>query len=165
MKIIGKIILGVVLLASVCFGKEKIDIVKAGGFGGDVTVEVITEGDKIKDLSIISHKETQHILDRALPVIKARILEAQSPIVDSVSGASYTSFAIKKAVATVMKKNGKDFGKITFKTKAPEQPPIIGETINTDIVIVGGGPAGLAAAISAKEAGADKVIIVEKWIF
>ncbi len=31
-----------------------------------------------------------------------------------------------------------------------------------DIVIIGGGPAGLAAALSAKEAGAEKILIVER---
>ena len=34
--------------------------------------------------------------------------------------------------------------------------------INCDVVIVGGGPAGLAAAISAKKQGAEKVLIVER---
>jgi len=34
--------------------------------------------------------------------------------------------------------------------------------INCDVVIVGGGPAGLAAAVSAKEEGAKKVLIIER---
>lgn len=34
--------------------------------------------------------------------------------------------------------------------------------INCDVVIVGGGPAGLAAAVSAKEEGAEKVLIIER---
>lgn len=162
MKGFKNVILGTLLLASTCFGAEKINTASAGGFGGKVTVEVTTEGEKIKDLKVVSHKETAHIMDRAFPILKERILEAQSPIIDSISGASFTSFAVKKAVADVLKKEGKDFGRITFKTKAPEQPAMIGKTVNTDIVIIGGGPAGLAAAISAKEAGADKVTIVEK---
>ena len=33
-----------------------------------------------------------------------------------------------------------------------------------DIVIIGGGPAGLAAALSARKAGCEKVLIVtENW--
>ncbi len=35
-------------------------------------------------------------------------------------------------------------------------------TVTCDVVIVGGGPAGLAAAIAAKEEGAEKVLIVER---
>ncbi len=31
-----------------------------------------------------------------------------------------------------------------------------------DIVIIGGGPAGLAAAISAKKSGVDSVLILER---
>ncbi len=34
--------------------------------------------------------------------------------------------------------------------------------INCDVVIIGGGPAGLAAAIGAKEEGAEKVLIIER---
>lgn len=35
-------------------------------------------------------------------------------------------------------------------------------SINRDIVVIGGGPAGLAAAIAAKEAGIDDVVILER---
>ena len=45
----GIVILGTLLLASTCFGAEKINTASAGGFGGKVTVEVTTEGEKIKD--------------------------------------------------------------------------------------------------------------------
>ncbi len=34
--------------------------------------------------------------------------------------------------------------------------------MNCDVVVVGGGPAGLAAAVSAKEEGAQKVLIIER---
>ena len=34
-----------------------------------------------------------------------------------------------------------------------------------DIVIVGGGPAGLAAAVSAKKAGCDNILILERKMY
>lgn len=132
------------------------------GFSGKIKVDVVTNGEKIEDIKVVSNSETSHIISRAFPILKERILKAQSPIVDSVSGASYTSFGVKKAVAEALKANGKDFGRIRFNTKASEQPVANLEAVNTDLVIIGGGPAGLAAAISAREAGLKNIILIEK---
>lgn len=132
------------------------------GFSGKIKVDVVTNGEKIEDIKIVSNSETSHIISRAFPILKERILKAQSPIVDSVSGASYTSFGVKKAVAEALKANGKDFGRVRFNTKAPERPVANLEAVNTDLVIIGGGPAGLAAAISAREAGLKNIILIEK---
>lgn len=132
------------------------------GFSGKIKVDVVTNGEKIEDIKVVSNSETSHIISRAFPILKERILKAQSPIVDSVSGASYTSFGVKKAVAEALKANGKDFGRIRFNIKAPEQPVANLEAVNTDLVIIGGGPAGLAAAISAREAGLKNIILIEK---
>ncbi len=132
------------------------------GFSGKIKVDVVTNGEKIEDIKVVSNSETSHIISRAFPILKERILKAQSPIVDSVSGASYTSFGVKKAVAEALKANGKDFGRIRFNTKALEQSVANLENVNTDLVIIGGGPAGLAAAISAREAGLKNIILIEK---
>ncbi|MCL2519092.1 MAG: FAD-dependent oxidoreductase, partial [Oscillospiraceae bacterium] len=35
-------------------------------------------------------------------------------------------------------------------------------TIQRDVVVIGGGPAGLAAAIAVKEAGCDDVLLIER---
>ena len=34
--------------------------------------------------------------------------------------------------------------------------------VKCDVVVIGGGPAGLAAAVAAKEEGAEKVLILER---
>lgn len=155
-----------ILLASLmlmaCGEKEKSIIGKGNGFSGEIKVNVITKGDKIENLELVSDNETSHIMSRSFPILKDRILKAQSPIVDSVSGATYTSLGVKRAVAAALKEGGKDFGRITVKTAGPEQPVAYLEPVSTDLVIVGGGPAGLAAAISAKEAGLNNIILIEK---
>lgn len=150
-------------LSVLAFGQsEKSYIGKGNGYGGELKVNVKTKGEEIVDLELISHKETSPVIKRAFPVIKERIIEAQSPIVDNISGATYTSFGVKRAVAQALKAQGKDYGKITVKTGGPKEEIAYLEPVNTDIVIVGGGPAGLAAAISAKEAGAKNIILIEK---
>ena len=151
------------LISTFIFATGTVTISGTGdGFSGKIKVDVVTNGEKIEDIKVVSNAETSHIISRAFPILKERILKAQSPIVDSVSGASYTSFGVKKAVAEALKANGKDFGRIRFNTKAPEQPVANLEAINTDLVIIGGGPAGLAAAISAREAGLKNIILIEK---
>lgn len=151
------------LISTFIFATDTVTTSGTGdGFSGKIKVDVVTNGEKIEDIKVVSNAETSHIISRAFPILKERILKAQSPIVDSVSGASYTSFGVKKAVAEALKANGKDFGRIRFNTKAPEQPVANLEAINTDLVIIGGGPAGLAAAISAREAGLKNIILIEK---
>lgn len=142
--------------------KEGTFSAKANGYGGELTVEVDVKDDKISDIRLTENHESSPVIKRAFPVIKERIVEAQSPVVDSVSGATFSSYAVKKAVADAMKEAGKDFGEITMTTQGPEVEKKELETVETQLVIVGGGPAGLSAAIEAKENGVEDVILVEK---
>lgn len=131
----------------------------ANGYGGELKVEVVMLGTEIKDVKLVESKESSPVINRAFPVIKERILSAQSPIVDSVSGATYSSNAIKMAVADATKQGGLEFD---MSTKVEEAPAKELEAVTTQIVIVGAGPAGLSAAIEAKESGVEDVILIEK---
>ncbi len=111
---------------------------------------------------MVSHHESSVVFNRALPIITERILEAQSPEVDSVTGATFTSYAVKAAVAEAMKEQGTEFGEITFATQGPAVEQVQHQDVHTQLVIVGGGPAGLGAAITAKENGLKDVLVVEK---
>lgn len=132
------------------------------GFGGEMKVEVTVTDGTMEDIRIVSDHESSVVFNRALPVIRERILEAQTPVVDSVTGATFSSYAVKAAVADAMKQQGTDFGDITFSTQGPEAEQVQGEDVHTQLVIVGGGPAGLGAAITAKENGIEDVLVVEK---
>ena len=35
-------------------------------------------------------------------------------------------------------------------------------TLKADVVVIGGGPAGMSAAVAAREAGAEEVVIIER---
>ena len=135
---------------------------QGSGYGGALILEVEAEGDAIKDIRLVEEHETAPVMKRAFPIIKERIIEAQTPVVDSVSGATFSSFAVKKAVAEAMKEAGKDFGEITMSTQGPEIEKKELEEVKTQLVVVGGGPAGLSAAIEAKQNGVEDVILIEK---
>jgi len=68
------------------------------GIGGDVTVKVTMDGDKISSVEIVSHNETDIISDKAISDLPIVIIEKQSTEVDTVSGATVTSKAIIEAV-------------------------------------------------------------------
>ncbi len=142
--------------------KDGTYVATGSGYGGDVEVTLTVSGGKMTGIEITGGNETGLVQKRMLPVLEERILEAQSPVVDSVSGATFTSFAVKKAVAEAAKEAGTDFGEITMATAGPQEEAKELDPVNTDLVIVGGGPAGLGAAIAASDAGLKDIIVVEK---
>ena len=76
----------------------------AAGFGGTITASVTIEGGIITSIEIVSAPgETASYLSSAMAVIDA-ILAAQSPNVDAVSGATYSSNGIINAVKEALAK-------------------------------------------------------------
>ncbi len=131
------------------------------GYHGELTVNVTIEDGKITDVELGDNHETNVVIDRAFPVIRERILEANTADVDSVTAATFSSYAIKTAVADAMQQAGLEAPKVAMQNAEKTATERAAESC--DIVIVGGGPAGLAAAVSAKQTNADKnVILVEK---
>ena len=163
-KIVCLVAMASLLLAgcSTTNGGAKTSQGTGSGYGGEIKVELVTEGNTIKDIKVVSNHETSVVFDRALPIITERIIEAQSPVVDSVSGATFTSFGVKKAVAEAMKEAGIGEYEISFNTQGPEVEKKDLEEVKTQLVVVGGGPAGLSAAIEAKQNGVEDVIVIEK---
>ena len=76
---------------------------EATGFEGQITVQVTVAEDKITDITILSAEDEEEYLSRAKQVIPA-ILEGQSPNVDTVSGATYSSTGILNAVKLALEK-------------------------------------------------------------
>ncbi len=80
--------------------------------------------------------------------------------VDAVTGATYSSKGIIEAITAALKAAGADVEKLKAKDIASGETK--GDVEKTaDVIIIGGGGAGLAAAVSAHQNGA-KVIVVEK---
>ena len=87
----------------------------AKGFGGDVTVTVTLEGDKITDVKAEGANETAGIGSNAIEQLPAKIVEANSADIDGISGATVTSDAIKTAVkAALAEANGEEIASVSF---------------------------------------------------
>lgn len=74
------------------------------GIGGKVTVRVTYQQKKISNVEIVDEHESEDVAQKALKVIPQEIVKNNSVDVDSVSGASTTSRAIKEAVDNALKK-------------------------------------------------------------
>ncbi|MCR3921265.1 MAG: FAD-dependent oxidoreductase [Firmicutes bacterium] len=131
----------------------------SGGFQGPVTVSITVENSEITDIEIVESSETAHVVKVAVERIPTQIIENQSVAVDSVTGATATSYAVISAVTNAAQAAGLDIdalkaNKVGYTPKDPQ-------TWDTDVLVIGAGGAGLTAAITAADQGA-KVILIEK---
>ncbi|MBR2699199.1 MAG: FAD-dependent oxidoreductase [Clostridia bacterium] len=130
----------------------------ANGMDGAVSIEVTITGNVITDIVIIDDNETAGVGDKALEILPAAVIEAQSLAVDNVSGATISSMAIKSAIADAITQAGGDAAEWRKREVIIEKKD---ETLDYDVVVVGAGLAGLTAALCAEQAGA-KVALLEK---
>ena len=126
----------------------------------DVTVTV--DKARIKAIEVAKNNETRLMGGMAIDSLKRDILKYQTLNVDSISGATVTSAAFKKAVADALAQSGVDMA-----AQQSQVPPKGAKFTGTkdqsyDLVIVGAGGAGLAAAVTALEGGKYKVVVLEK---
>ena len=130
----------------------------AKGMGGDVTVTLTLEDGKITGCTAEGKDETPGIGTLALEQLPAQIAETGSIAVDGVSTATITSNAIKEAAAAAITAAGlkpEDFQTAVENNAEPAED----STVDTDIVIVGAGGAGMTAALTATSEGKSVVIV------
>ena len=142
--------------------------VATGMFDG-LTVEVTVSATAIEDIKVTSHNETAPGWP-ALEKLPAAIVAAQSI---AVSGATRSSEGVIKAVTAALETAGADIAAFSKPVEsapvaAPDYFPVMGSfevpatwDESYDVVVVGGGFAGLAAAYGAVENGSS-VVLVEK---
>ncbi len=130
------------------------------GRNADMTVKTTFENSVITKVEVTDHQETSGVADGALEGVPAAIVENNSIAVDSVSGATITSEAIKLAVSNAITEAGLN---VEDYQKAPEKQETSAEAekLTADVVVVGAGGAGVSAALTALQEGAD-VILLEK---
>ncbi|MDE6107744.1 MAG: FAD-dependent oxidoreductase, partial [Oscillospiraceae bacterium] len=127
------------------------------GYYGDFELTVTVSDTAITGITYGEHSETVGVGALAVDMMIERMIEANTSGVDSVTGATMTSIAVRNAVTDCLKQAGAPKA-LTASAPAPQKSE---HTLKADVVVVGGGGSGMAAAIAAKEAGAN-VILLEK---
>ena len=128
------------------------------GRGGPIVVQVKFSPTAITDIKVIAHNESHMIGDVPIDTFPGLIVKNQSLAVDTVSGATISSMALMAAISQAVKDAGGNPAALKKKIPVDKKPAV---DAVADVVVVGGGGAGLTAAIHAANAGA-KVILLEK---
>lgn len=115
-------------------------------------INVELGNDFVKDMQLLNANDFDSEVVNNFSEIKHRIIDSNSPHVDAISGATSQCEAFKKAVTKAMAKSNKEA--ILAEGGDPNDKAY-------DVVVVGSGGAGLAAAIQAHDLGAS-VVVVEK---
>ena len=135
------------------------------GIDGKIVVEVKADANTIYEVNILEQNETPGIGSVAVEKLPGAIVEANSLEVDGITGATVSSTAIKTAVAEALTAMGFDpaaYASAPAGEAAPKEKEEV--TLDCDVVVVGAGGAGMTAAITASDEGAN-VIILESTSF
>ncbi len=133
----------------------------AAGRNGDVTLHVEFDEDSIVSITA-DHEETEGIGSTAIDALIEEVLSTQALPVDGVSGATISSDAFLTALQDAVAQAGGELtsaGEST--TEGSEAAEAADYETQADLVVVGGGAAGMTAATTASEAGIS-VILLEK---
>lgn len=134
----------------------------AHGHHSDIEVEVVVSETAIESVSVTEAAETFNVGDSAINVLPARIVEGQGIGVDVCAGATFTSRGILTAAASALEQAG---GVEAVRAFAHRQASVAEDAptqqVSVDVVVVGSGLAGIAAALSAQDEGAT-VALLEK---
>jgi fumarate reductase flavoprotein subunit len=123
-------------------------------------VSVLVDEKRILDIHVGENGETMPILKNAKELLIPRIIGSQSIAVDAISGATSSSNGIKAAAALGLRqalaKGGSPASAMQSFMKAPSKATGAAETLDCDILVIGMGGTGAAAAMSAAESQKSK---------
>jgi len=132
----------------------------ADGYNGPVTVKVTYSADRLEAISVEASAETDHVGTVAFDIMIPEMLEAGGSGVDGVSGATFSARALRNAVNDTAEQAGCT-NLDAFKAARVEHPAGNPLSLEYDVVVVGAGGAGMAAAAQAAEDG-NTVLVIEK---
>ncbi len=132
----------------------------ADGYNGPVTVKVTYGEDKLEAIEIVSSVETDHVGTLAYDIMIPEMIEANGSGVDGVSGATFTTRALRTAVNDTAEQAACT-NLDAFKAAKVEHAAGDPVELEYDVVVVGAGGAGMAAAAQAAQDG-NTVLVIEK---
>lgn len=116
-------------------------------------IDVQLDTDRITDIRLQPDSSLDVDFTQTFEQLRSRMLVANSPYVDAIAGATTQSEALKKAVSRALSTSTKHWAEDSGVDPASLE--------HYDVIVIGSGGAGLAAAINAHDLGA-KVVVVER---
>ncbi len=132
----------------------------AYGYNGNVTGKVTFSDTALTGIEIVSGSETAHVGSVAFDIMIPEMIEANGSGVDSVSGATFTSRALREIVNAAAEQAGCT-NLDAFKANKVEHVAADPIDVTADVVVIGAGGAGIAAAAQATQNG-NTVLVIEK---
>ncbi|WP_251179226.1 flavocytochrome c [Adlercreutzia agrestimuris] len=134
------------------------------GKHGNFNVEVSLKDGAIDRITVLDSRETPGMGDVAMDKLTQAIIENQTLAVDTITGATLSSMAFLTAVGSALDAMGEDSKDWQNRTKAAwvsdvEVPK------QADVVVVGAGGAGFAAAITAANEGKSVVLLDKMGVY
>ena len=123
---------------------------------GEVSVTITLTDGVITGCEIVGDSETEGIGSVIVENAPEEIVSGNKGAIDVVSGATITSNAVNEALAAALAAAGLDAADFTGSGDAAAAED---RAVDTDIVIVGAGGAGMTAAIAAANEGKNVVIV------
>ena len=135
---------------------------EAPGYGGLIKVEVDVQGDKVVAVRVVESFETAMFAELPFERTISSVINFGSLNVDTVAGATFTSIGIRMAIFNALEKSPLDAAAMLTAPRLPFTPR--GYAMTADVVVIGGGGAGLAAMAQASQLGASVIVLESQEI-